>query len=245
MRRIVFAALLLAGCQSTPAVIEPTPIVIESTPDNVAAQFADVAFGAEFGVGRGTLRRWQRRPSLWVYIEGGFDPRPYVRAGSDADAVAARISGLPIKDAADLESSTLLVAFVPRKEFRKHLPEKLFTDWDRSTYERFITTSACLAILTYDGAPDVISGAIILIGTDIPKDQMRHCIAEELVQIRGLPNDACHYRPSLFCESDLVYKLTEADKILLRTLYDSRLRPGMTKAEAMPIARQIIAEQMR
>ncbi len=49
----------------------------------------------------------------------------------------------------------------------------------------------------------------------------------------------------MICEADTVFELTEADKILLRTLYDPRLKPGMTKAEAMPIARQIIAEQMQ
>jgi len=32
------------------------------------------------------------------------------------------------------------------------------------------------------------------------------------------------------------------DKIMVRTLYDARLKPGMTRAEAMPIVRQIIPE---
>lgn len=236
MKRTIIASLLLAACQTTPSVIEPTP-------EDVAKQFADVTFGTEFGVGRGTLQRWETRPSIWVHIDGDFDPRPLIKEGDAADREAGRVTRLPIRYANDLASATLRIGFVARRDFRKHLPEKLFTDW--SDYERFISTSACLGVLAHDGDPDVISGAIILIGTDIPRDQMRHCIVEELIQIRGLANDACRYRPSLFCERDRVYAMTKADKILLRTLYDPRLKPGMTKAEAMPIARQIIAEQMR
>ena len=57
-----------------------------------------------------------------------------------------------------------------------------------------------------------------------------------------MPNDACHYRPSLFCEYDRVAAMTPADQILLRTLYDRRLTPGMARDDARPIFRQIIAE---
>lgn len=236
MRRILVAALLLAGCQTTPAVIEPTP-------GNVAAQFADVTFGTEFGVGRGTLQRWETRPSIWVHIDGDFDPRPFIKQGDAADREAGRLTRLPVRYADDLASATLTIGFVARRDFRRHLPETLFTDW--SDYERFITTSACLGVLAHDEDPDVISGALVLIATDIPKDQMRHCVVEELIQIRGLANDACHYRPSLFCERDRVYAMTEADKILLRVLYHPDLEPGMSRQEAMPIARRLIREMMR
>ena len=65
-----------------------------------------------------------------------------------------------------------------------------------------------------------------------------------VVVIVGLPNDACHYRPSLFCEADRVFALTPADRILLRTLYDPRLSAGMAREEALPIVRIIVGELM-
>ncbi|MEQ8246093.1 MAG: DUF2927 domain-containing protein [Alphaproteobacteria bacterium] len=69
-----------------------------------------------------------------------------------------------------------------------------------------------------------------------------HCTYEELAQLIGPANDACHYRPSIFCDSDFPEAYTDADKIILRTTFDPRLRKGMTREEGMPIARQIIRE---
>ena len=55
-------------------------------------------------------------------------------------------------------------------------------------------------------------------------------------------------RPSLFNDSLEFAFLTEHDEILLRMLYDPRLRPGMSIAEARPllpaIARDAMADRM-
>jgi hypothetical protein len=50
------------------------------------------------------------------------------------------------------------------------------------------------------------------------------------------------YRPSLFCEQDIVDRMTPADRILLATLYDERIAVGMTRVDAMPVVRQVISE---
>ncbi|MEQ8246082.1 MAG: DUF2927 domain-containing protein [Alphaproteobacteria bacterium] len=70
----------------------------------------------------------------------------------------------------------------------------------------------------------------------------RRCTHEELAQLIGPANDACHYRPSIYCGRDVIERFTDADKIILRTTFDPRLRSGMTRAEGMPIARQLIRE---
>lgn len=69
-----------------------------------------------------------------------------------------------------------------------------------------------------------------------------HCVYEELAQTIGPTDDACEYRPSIFCDLDFPVTYNEADKIILRTTFDPRLRNGMTREEGMPIARQIIRE---
>ena len=58
----------------------------------------------------------------------------------------------------------------------------------------------------------------------------------------GLPNDSPEARPSLFNDSLEFALLTEHDAILLRMLYDPRLRPGMTAAEARPLLPAIAAD---
>jgi len=100
--------------------------------------------------------------------------------------------------------------------------------------------SACMAFLSVRNQHIYWAG--LLYGADLSPLYHRDCLLEELVQAMGLPNDACHYRPSLFCPDDLVDRLQGADAILLRTLYDPRLTPGVRRHEAMPVAATIIRE---
>lgn len=71
----------------------------------------------------------------------------------------------------------------------------------------------------------------------------RRCVAEELYQALALDNEACHVQ-SILCPSGNAAAYNEDDGILLRTAYNPRLRSGMKRKEALPIARGIIAELM-
>ena len=76
----------------------------------------------------------------------------------------------------------------------------------------------------------------------IQSDRLHRCLYAELFQAVGPANDACHYRPSLFCDGEVNQTPTWADRIIMRATFDPRLRVGMKPPEAMPIARQIIRE---
>lgn len=229
------AALLLASCQTTPAVIEPTP-------ENVARQFEVAAFSNDFREGLGIVTKWRTSPTLGGLTTGDQDHhREFVNRHSRDIAravMAIQQTAGPRWNAnpKSIDDANFLIGFMPRGQF-----ETVDVDFDRS----YRGDQACMGFAMGDVAAGEIEHGVVVIGTGIPDDKRRHCILEELFQMMGLPADACHYRPSVICEQDRVFDLTEADKILLRTLYDPRLKPGMTKAEAMPIARQIIAEQMR
>jgi hypothetical protein len=70
------------------------------------------------------------------------------------------------------------------------------------------------------------------------------CVQEELAQGLGLANDSPRARPSIFNDDEEFATLTRMDELLLRILYDRRLRPGMTEEEARPIVEVIAAELM-
>ena len=108
---------------------------------------------------------------------------------------------------------------------------------------RALAQNACFATVE-DHGTGVIDYASAVIGTDNSTSIRNHCHLEEIVQALGPGGDACIIRHSLFRDGPGTYDtgLTEADAIILRTLYDPRLTPGMTAAEAMPIARRVIAE---
>lgn len=67
------------------------------------------------------------------------------------------------------------------------------------------------------------------------------CLDEEIVQSLGLTADSPRARPSIFNDDGEFARLTHHDRALLGLLYAPRLSPGMTRAEAMPIVREILA----
>jgi len=60
----------------------------------------------------------------------------------------------------------------------------------------------------------------------------------------GLPNDTNIIEASIFNEKSERKTISLADKFLLRTLYDKRLKTNMTESQAMPIAKNILRELM-
>lgn len=85
-------------------------------------------------------------------------------------------------------------------------------------------------------------GVISIIST-INEKMIRHCLIEEITQSLGLIADTDIVQPSIMSDTiPLIDRLPMNDKIMVRTLYDKRLKPGMTRDEAMPIVRKIIPE---
>ncbi|MEM0989750.1 MAG: DUF2927 domain-containing protein [Pseudomonadota bacterium] len=83
---------------------------------------------------------------------------------------------------------------------------------------------------------------VALIRAEIPEPLLEACIEEELAQGMGLTADHQDLRPSIFNDDQEFALLTRQDALLLRVLYDPRLRPGMPVDDAMPIVRQIAQE---
>ncbi|OWU86834.1 hypothetical protein ATO6_07450 [Oceanicola sp. 22II-s10i] len=83
--------------------------------------------------------------------------------------------------------------------------------------------------------------AIALVRAEHPDLMRKSCYHEELAQGLGLANDSPEARPSIFNDDDEFALLTTHDEMLLRILYDPRLRPGMSPDQARPIVSQIVA----
>ncbi|RMD94966.1 MAG: DUF2927 domain-containing protein, partial [Alphaproteobacteria bacterium] len=86
--------------------------------------------------------------------------------------------------------------------------------------------------------------AVAIIRAEHPPLMRRSCIHEEIAQGLGLANDSPDARPSIFNDDEEFALLTTHDELLLKMLYDPRMRPGMTPEEARPVAEIIAAELM-
>nr|WP_281356573.1 DUF2927 domain-containing protein [Sulfitobacter algicola] len=78
-------------------------------------------------------------------------------------------------------------------------------------------------------------GAIVIVRAEHTPRMRRSCIQEEMAQAMGLPNDSDAARPSIFNDNEEFGVLTNHDLMLLRMLYDPRLKPGMTIEQVTPI----------
>lgn len=74
-------------------------------------------------------------------------------------------------------------------------------------------------------------------------DGARACIIEELSQSLGLLGEVDD--PASLLDDKIGYEhLGEADALLLRVLYDPRMKPGLTREQAARLARVLIAEKI-
>ena len=96
----------------------------------------------------------------------------------------------------------------------------------------------------YSGARGSITRAAVYINTD-NRAKANHCLVEEIIQVLGLPGDINMFENSIFHDKSTQTSLTIIDKIMLKTLYDPRLKNNMTLAQAMPIVRKVTLEIMQ
>jgi hypothetical protein len=110
------------------------------------------------------------------------------------------------------------------------------------TIENLPRSTLCLVVGFSDGGGSAYSRAVAVIRAEHPDAMRLACVHEEVAQGLGLVNDSPEARPTIFNDNEEFGLLTRHDEFLLKILYDRRLRPGMTAAEAAPIARAIAAE---
>ena len=84
--------------------------------------------------------------------------------------------------------------------------------------------------------------ALAIIRAEHPTFMRLSCVHEELAQGLGLSNDSPLARPSIFNDDEEFATLTSHDELLLKMLYDPRLKSGMSLPEARPTIKQIAAE---
>ncbi|RJE81673.1 DUF2927 domain-containing protein [Paracoccus sp. JM45] len=101
---------------------------------------------------------------------------------------------------------------------------------------------SCTVFAYSKGNASEYAHAVAIIRAELPPLLRTSCIHEEIAQGMGLANDSPAARPSIFNDDEEFALLTRHDELLLQILYDRRLRPGMTEAQAAPIVRQIASE---
>lgn len=194
------------------------------------------------------LRRWQDPVRMTLHFGASI---PESRRGTERARVASflarltRVTGHPIR-LVDRDGNFQL--HIVDEDERRALgpavaaampgmsPSEIatFTDMPTSTY--------CQVSAMVDNASSEYRRAFAVVRTEHPDLLHLACLHEEIAQGLGLPNDSPLARPSIFNDDQEFALLTPMDELMLRMLYDARLRPGMSIAEARPIVATIAEE---
>ncbi len=194
------------------------------------------------------LHRWAE--PIRMRIRFG-DSVPLAQRDRDRAAVVAyakrlsRLTGHPIEISPD--NANYHVFIVNEDERRKIGPDlrKIIPDITMNavtTVQNMRRSTFCLVFARDPAGDGTYTEAVAVIRGEHPDLLRLSCIHEELAQGLGLSNDSPAARPSIFNDDEEFGLLTSHDELLLRMLYDKRLKTGMTAAEARPIAELLAAE---
>lgn len=251
--RRVQANLLTQGLLRTDGGGPDTPFTANQLADNflrIALYDEYVASGGEL-VARTTpsrLRRWAE--PVRIDVEFGASV-PLVQREADRASLAAfaarlaRATRHPVR--ASVTAPNYHVLMLNEDERRVIGPRlmQLVPGIDQGSIraiEGMPQSTFCLVFAFSNGSRSTYTRAVAVIRAEHPDALRLSCVHEELAQGMGLANDSPAARPSIFNDDEEFGLLTRQDELLLRILYDRRLRPGMSEAEARPIVEAIALE---
>lgn len=217
---------------SIPGIIGDVPADDAVSAELIHRNFERVVFQTEYGGPIGWLRKWNRHPV--IRYRGPLDGATLAALRQATDTLST-VTGLRLK-----------LQPVASGNFDRRGDPFVRDNITLLRPERKNGDDVCYGRVKF-AANGTISMAAIYISREFDYVPIRECLMEEIAQVLGPMNDTALIRQSMFNDqtNGIVSWLTWHDAILLRALYDQRLKPGMPKAEALPIARRVIGELLR
>jgi len=150
-----------------------------------------------------------------------------------------KATGLKTEDVKETgKPANFVINFVPRR----HMANPYLAKANPRLLKKMAAEGGCFFLLWADRTSGNISRAVIVVNAERLLIRINHCLLEEMIQSLGLPNDSNMIANSIFADRSRRTDLTRTDLILLKTLYDPRMKAGMPKDEALALARVIISE---
>ena len=227
------------------------------TARELAENFIRIAFYDEFAERDGQLvpeaaenrlHRWAEPVRLSVEFGASVPADQRARDRAEIAAYVARLSrltGLPMRMSGWRPNHSVLILNSDERRTAAARIAALAPATGEAAV-RSVTEMApetyCTVFAFTPGRTATYTRAITVIRGELPERLRLACIHEELAQSLGLVADYPRARPSIFNDNEEFALLTRQDEMMLKMLYDPRLRPGMTLSEARPIVEAMAAE---
>jgi len=209
------------------------------TVDILVRFFDTVVFGAEIdqSMASKVVAKWQE--PLKIFIHVGDAKQKHANVAAEKFKLLSKLTGLKAVQTRTAKRANFHLIFVRRSEMAY-----VKIGGVSASLIRKLATNAMCYFITAKKPPSKIVKAFVVADVDLPDDKLHHCLLEEITQTLGLPNDTTIASPSLFDEQTMTPTPTTTDQVVIRTLYDKRMKPGLKRAEALEVAREIITEMV-
>jgi len=246
MRRSVgvwaFAGTLLLTACAAPA--PSGDLAPDPAEEAILADFHRAAYGPA-GTGGNHLAKWDGPIRAAVIGTGRADYQAAVRRHL---ADLSGLIGLSI-DTVPADQANLLIFYAedPLAAARDHRGRFAYRIADPAGFDRRLDAMApdatCFGFL-WGGWPggQGIDFAVVFIRTDRGDRTVEGCLVQQTAQALGLLHDLDPSAESVFGDAGRYVALAPQDRLILRLLYDPRLKPGMGWAEAEPLARAALRD---
>ena len=241
--------LVLATCgpRTEPYTTAPLPeddLYLSSVPtgqtawsnDSLADLFVTLTHTHENGTHRPALQRFEGPVRVGMT---GPEAEPYL---AFLDAFLEQINrhaGIDIK--ATPPPHNLLIRFVPGEEFLPLTVNQCVVLFGTPSWQEYLDDPRPFSI-NASKALDRQEAMTVLIPDTIEPYKVRECLLEEITQALGTANDLYGLADTIFNDDNAHTWPTRLDYLMLRVLYDSRVRSGLTKEDSQTRAAAILDE---
>lgn len=235
---LIGLSLLLAPAVAAAPALTPDDVAAAFSDEEIIDGFAKTVFGAESsGTNADTTRLHKFVAPIRVFIVSTAmtDRQPQVERF--IRILNRTVANLSIRTVKKRDDANMIIFLINRSEYRKVIRETMPPDFDT----RFLESNHCSAV-TGGRQGGQLDSAFVFIAASEGWKQFRHCMVEEIVQSLGPVNDDYSLPYSIFNDYSEVQGFGIFDWFILNTLYDKRVKPGMTIEEARKVLPKAIAD---
>ncbi|WP_407332305.1 DUF2927 domain-containing protein [Enterovibrio sp. 27052020O] len=222
MRHLVLGLLFVVFAAPTLAAWDETAYVKNA--------FQIIALNNEYDDKTHPIRKWHQPIRIFIDHRVGDDKLHTMLTTIQINDLA-RATGHDIKLVDDPEDANIRMVFTRQGRWQDETRE-LWPTEDNFPFHGAI----CMAHISVTPKTE-IRKALIVIPVDLARERGKlfACVVEEITQVMGLPNDSDKVFPSIFNDASKNNLMTPLDITLLRLLYSSEVRAGMSEKQVMPL----------
>jgi hypothetical protein len=201
--------------------------------------FFKVTFGAEFHITGGVDRIRKYDGPVRIFIDSRATPDRSAQVAAVIADIRARVRNLDIARTEKRDQANIIVSLVRDRDLSRTI--RSLYGVDRARRIQRSLEPQCLSGFRKDESSRILHSDVIIVA-DVGKFVFYDCVYEELLQALGPINDDTSVPWSMFNDDVQMGFFGRYDQYILNLLYDSRIRPGMTRGQVQGLLPEVLPD---